>query len=99
MIILTPGNDAAEPAAGIWIKRSLHEYGYGRQAIATSVAFAVNDLASEQRWILMLLTHNGPSRRLAESPGGRIITSPLLRKIGGVEYPEIVYRIPAASFD
>jgi RimJ/RimL family protein N-acetyltransferase len=44
VIILTPGNDAAEPAAGIWIEEALHGYGYGRQAIATIVAFAANDL-------------------------------------------------------
>jgi hypothetical protein len=38
---------------------------------------------------------NGPSRRLAESLGGTIIGTQLLRKADGVEHPEVVYRIPA----
>jgi RimJ/RimL family protein N-acetyltransferase len=85
--------DADEPEVGIWIKESQHGYGYGREAIATIVAFAANDLA-KQAVVYAVVEQNGPSRRLAESLGGRIVGTRLLRKAAVVEYPQVVYRIP-----
>jgi len=35
---------AAEPEAGIWIKESRHGCGYGREAVATVISFAVRNL-------------------------------------------------------
>jgi hypothetical protein len=45
-----------------------------------------------------VVEQNGPSRRLAERLGGRIIGTRLLRKAAGLEHPEVVYRIPALIF-
>ncbi len=87
--------DAIEPEVGIWIKESQHGYGYGREAIATIVAFAASDLG-KQAVVYPVVEQNVPSRRLAESLGGRIIGTRLLRKATGVEHPEVVYRIPAS---
>jgi RimJ/RimL family protein N-acetyltransferase len=86
--------DAAEPEAGIWIKESQHGQGYGREAVAAIVAFAANEFG-KRAVVYPVVEQNGPSRRLAESLGGRIIGTRLLRKAGGIEYPEVVYRIPA----
>jgi RimJ/RimL family protein N-acetyltransferase len=86
--------DAIEPEVGIWIKESRHGYGYGREAIAAIVAFAANDLG-KQAVVYPVVEQNGSSRRLAESLGGRIVGTRLLRKAAGAEYPEVVYRIPA----
>ncbi|MBO0754557.1 MAG: GNAT family N-acetyltransferase, partial [Bradyrhizobiaceae bacterium] len=86
--------DAAEPEAGIWIKEPQHGNGYGREAIAMIVAFAANDLG-KRAVVYPVVEQNGPSRRLAESLGGRIIGTRLLRKASGIEHPEVVYRIPA----
>jgi RimJ/RimL family protein N-acetyltransferase len=80
--------EAEEPEAGIWIKESRHGYGYGREAVATIIAFAGETL-SKQAVVYPVVEQNGPSRRLAESLGGRIIATRLLRKGAGV-----VYRIP-----
>jgi len=44
-----------------------------------------------------VVEQNGSSRRRAESLGGSIVGTRLLRKAGGVEYPEVVYRIPAPT--
>ena len=86
--------DAIEPEVGIWIKESRHGYGYGREAVAMILAFAANDLG-KQAVMYPVVEQNGPSRRLAESLGGRIVGTRLLRKAGSVEHPEVVYRIPA----
>jgi RimJ/RimL family protein N-acetyltransferase len=86
--------DAIEPEVGIWIKESQHGYGYGREAVATIVAFAANDL-DKQAVVYPVVEQNGPSRHLAESLSGRIIGTRLLRKAAGIVHPEVVYRIPA----
>jgi RimJ/RimL family protein N-acetyltransferase len=85
--------DAAEPEAGIWIKESQHGYGYGRKAVAMIVAFAASDLG-KRAIVYPVVKQNDPSRRLAESLGGRIIGTRILRKAGGIEHPEVVYRTP-----
>jgi RimJ/RimL family protein N-acetyltransferase len=79
--------DADEPEAGIWIKAQ-HGYGYGREAVAMIAAFAAGELG-KRAVLYPVVEENGPSRRLAESLGGRIIGTRLLRKGAGV-----VYRIP-----
>lgn len=81
--------DADEPEVGIWIKEAQHGYGYGREAIATIVAFAGDELG-KRAVLYPVIEQNGPSRRLAEGLGGRVIGTRLLRKGSGV-----VYRIPA----
>jgi RimJ/RimL family protein N-acetyltransferase len=86
--------DAIEPEVGIWIKEFQHGYGYGREAVATIIAFVASELG-KQAVLYPVVEQNGPSRRLAENLGGRVIGARLLRKASGVEYPEFVYRIPA----
>jgi RimJ/RimL family protein N-acetyltransferase len=86
---------AAEPEAGIWIKESRHGCGYRREAVATVISFAVRNLG-KLAVAYPFVEQNGSSRRLAESLGGSVGTR-LLRKAGGVEYPEVVYRIPAPT--
>jgi RimJ/RimL family protein N-acetyltransferase len=87
---------AAEPETGIWIRESHHGYGYGREAIAAVIAFAGRDLG-KRAVLYPVVEQNGPSRRLAESLGGSIVGTRVLRKAGGVEYSEVVYRIPAPA--
>jgi RimJ/RimL family protein N-acetyltransferase len=86
--------DADEPEVGIWIKASHHGHGYGREAVATVVTFAANNLC-KRAVVYPVVEENGPSRRLAESLGGIVIGSRLLRKSGGIKHPEVIYRIPA----
>jgi RimJ/RimL family protein N-acetyltransferase len=77
--------DADEPEVGIWIKESQHGHGYGREAIATIVAFA-GDALSKPAVLYPVVEQNGPSRRLAERLGGRMVATRLLRKGPGVVY-------------
>jgi RimJ/RimL family protein N-acetyltransferase len=85
---------SVEPEAGIWIKESRHGYGYGREAVAAVITFAACDLG-KRAIIYPAVERNVPSRRLAESLGGKIAGTRLLRKASGVNYPEVVYKIPA----
>jgi RimJ/RimL family protein N-acetyltransferase len=80
--------DAGEPEAGIWIKQTQHGRGYGREAVAKIVEFAGHDLG-KRAVVYPVVEQNTPSRRLAESLGGRIVATRLLRKGAGV-----IYRIP-----
>jgi RimJ/RimL family protein N-acetyltransferase len=80
--------DAEEPEVGIWIKEAQHGYGYGREAVATIAAFA-GDCLGKRAVVYPVVEQNHPSRRLAESLGGGIIGTRLLRKGAG-----IIYRIP-----
>lgn len=89
------GVDGDEPETGIWIKETAQGRGYGREAIALIVAWAsVSFGARGLRW--PVAEANGPSRRLAESLGGKIVGHGRLLKLLGVEYTEVIYRIPAA---
>jgi len=85
--------DTDEPEVGIWIKESQHGHGFGREAVAMIVAFAAEELG-KRALVYPVVEQNGPSRHLAESLGGRIIGTRLLRKAVGIEHPEVVYRIP-----
>jgi RimJ/RimL family protein N-acetyltransferase len=80
--------DGEEPEVGIWIKETQHGYGYGREAVAAIAAFA-GDVLAKRAVVYPVVEQNHPSRHLAESLGGGIIGTRLLRKGAGV-----VYRIP-----
>jgi RimJ/RimL family protein N-acetyltransferase len=80
---------AAEPETGIWIKESQHGYGYGREAVAAVISFTARDLG-KRAVMYPVVEHNGPSRRLAESLGGSIVGTRLLRKSDGAKHPEVV---------
>jgi RimJ/RimL family protein N-acetyltransferase len=84
---------ASEPDAGIWIKEAKHGNRYGRDAVAAVVLFAARPLG-KKAVLYPVAEENGPSRRLAQSLNGKIIGKRLLRKSSGIEYPQVVYRIP-----
>jgi RimJ/RimL family protein N-acetyltransferase len=86
--------DGSEPEAGIWIKESAHGYGYGREAVATAIAWAGRELGVPA-FLYPVVEENRRSRRLAESLGGIIVGARRLRK-PSLEHPEVVYRIPCA---
>jgi RimJ/RimL family protein N-acetyltransferase len=85
---------SSEPETGIWIKESAHGFGYGREAVATVIAWAGRELGA-QAFLYPVVEQNRRSRRLAESLGGVVVGTRRLRK-PAVEYPEVVYRIPCA---
>lgn len=82
-----------EPEAGIWIREPAHGRGYGREAISAMIRWASTFFGARGfRW--PVVEENWPSRRLAESLGGVIVGRGRLCKPGGIEHPEVIYRIP-----
>jgi RimJ/RimL family protein N-acetyltransferase len=86
---------ASEPEVGIWIKESRHGLGFGSEAVA-AVAGLANQLG-KAAVIYPVVEMNAASRRLAEKLGGVVVGTRTLRKAGGNELAEVVYRIPTAS--
>lgn len=86
--------NSVEPKIGIWIKETAHRSGYGRETVAALISFAARELG-KRSVLYPVVEQNHPSRRLAESLGGILVGSGILRKAGGIEHPEVIYRIPA----
>jgi RimJ/RimL family protein N-acetyltransferase len=85
-----------EPELGIWIKEKAQGIGYGREAVAAAIAWAARALASTS-FEYPVAVDNRRSRRVAESLGGILVGTRMLRKPSGVMLDEVVYRIPATS--
>jgi RimJ/RimL family protein N-acetyltransferase len=88
------GIGADEPKTGIWIRETAHGYGYGREATATIIAWTSISFGA-RCFLWPVAEKNDPSRHLAETLGGKIVGRGRLLKPLGVEYPEVIYRIPA----
>jgi len=86
--------DCPQPELGIWIRESAHGLGYGREAVAATVAWASARVGSAG-FVYPVVTENFSSRRLAESLGGTLVGTAVLHKSSGVTLDEVVYRIPA----
>ena len=79
--------ETASPELGIWLKEAAHCKGYGSEAVRAVANWASKTLG-KQSFIYPVATQNVPSRRIAESFGGRIVgtrTSP--------KYDSVVYQI------
>ncbi len=83
--------DADAPELGIWLKETAHRRGYGGEAIRALATWAAKAL-NKQRFSYSVATENVPSRRIAESLGGKIIGTRT-----SVKYDSVVYEIPWSS--
>lgn len=83
----------ADPELGIWLKASAHGYGYGREAITGLVAWA-RDQIEFTHLIYPVDRRNGPSRKIPESLGGRIVGERREMSQSGFALDELVYAIP-----
>ena len=90
--------DDAEPKIGIWIKETAHGSGFGREAVAAIVSFVAKELG-KRSVLYPVVEKNYPSRRLAENLGGILVGNRLLRKAGGIEHPEVIYRILTSNMN
>jgi|SRR5579871_131295 len=87
--------DADLLETGIWIKTSAQGQGYGREAVAALMAWAGGKFhASALLW--PVVEENLPSRKLAESLGGKVIGSRQRQKPGDVSRNLLVYAIPCS---
>jgi RimJ/RimL family protein N-acetyltransferase len=87
---------SAEPEVGIWIKEQAHGCGYGREAVATAIAWASRELGVAGI-IYPVVVENRASRRLAESLGGVLVGTRTMRKQSGAVFDQVVYRIPPVA--
>ncbi len=87
-----------EPKIGIWIKEAAHGSGFGQEAVAAIVSFSARELGKKSV-LYPVVEENYPSRRLAENLGGVLVGNRLLRKAGGIEHPEVIYRLSAPSMN
>jgi RimJ/RimL family protein N-acetyltransferase len=83
------GIDHAAPELGVWIKQTAHGHGYGREAVATLIAWT-SPRFDIDHFVWPVAEANLPSRRLAEALGGTIVGS-----APRAEYTAAIYRIPA----
>ena len=85
-----------EPEPGIWIKEQAQGIGYGREAVAAAIAWAARALGVTS-FEYPVAVENRRSRRVAESLGGVLAGTRVLRKPSGVVLDEVIYRIPATN--
>src|SRR5215510_11728335 len=90
--------DCPQPELGIWIRESAQGLGYGREVVAAIVAWGSARIRSAG-FVYPVVTENRASRRLAESLGGTLVGTAVLRKPSGATLDEVVYRIPAIDTD
>ncbi len=80
------------PEFGIWLKRSAHGRGLGREAIRTLALWAQERMRLES-FIYPVDKRNLPSRKIPESLGGVIFAEGVDEGMAGNVLEEVVYRI------
>jgi len=79
---------------GVWIKESAQGRGYGREAVAAVIKWA-SEKFRPSGFLYPVVDENTPSRRLAETLGGKIIGTRQRHKHGDEERKLLLYRIPS----
>ena len=82
----------AEPALGIWLKKSAHGNKYGQEAIKTLVAWARQNI-DFRRMLYPCDRDNIASCKIAESLNGTIIRTGVIKSMSGRMLNEITYSI------
>ena len=85
--------DTRSPEFGIWVKKSAHGKKIGREAVAGVYTWAVNNPEFDY-FIYPAHKDNIPSRKIAESLGGVVVSSGKKVFPTGKEFDEVVYHIP-----
>ncbi|MBJ9721139.1 GNAT family N-acetyltransferase [Acinetobacter calcoaceticus] len=79
------------PELGIWIREDSHYHGYGREAVSAVAKWAI-DFVKPDYFTYPVAEENYPSRKIAESLGGKVVS-----KSTGPKYEFVTYEIPANS--
>jgi RimJ/RimL family protein N-acetyltransferase len=89
---------AREPELGIWLKKSAHGRGFGREAVAAVRDWAERHLIVDA-FVYPVDRKNIPSRKIAESLGGVIARYEPVKTMSGGELDAVIYKIPARKSD
>ncbi|MEM6437111.1 MAG: GNAT family N-acetyltransferase, partial [Cyanobacteria bacterium P01_D01_bin.115] len=81
------------PELGIWLKKSAHGNGYGKEAIELLTTWAVANLEFEYA-IYPVDKANIPSRKIPAALGGFVISEQKVEAMTGHILDEVVYKIP-----
>lgn len=84
------------PEFGIWIKKSAHGNGYGREAITALKSWADQHLRAEY-YVYPADKRNISSRKIAESLGGVIVKEFSETNMSGNILDEVEYHIPVTK--
>lgn len=86
------------PELGIWVKKSAHGFGYGREAMSGLEKWAQENLDFD--YIKYPVDkRNIPSRKIPESLGGVVALEFKQKNMSGDELDEVEYRIPRKNKD
>lgn len=85
--------DQKNPEIGGWLKKSAHGNGYGKEAAAALKQWADKNLGYDHL-IWSCVTMNTPSRKLAESLGGKVHKEYEKKTDNGKIWPYVDYWIP-----
>ena len=85
-------NKVKTPELGIWLKKSAHGNGYGREAVCTLVDWAQKNIDIEY-FIYPVDRRNIPSCKIPESLGGEIISEIQETSLSGALLDWVVYKI------
>lgn len=80
------------PELGIWIREDYHFHGYGKEAVSAVAKWAV-DFVKPDYFIYPVAEANTPSRKIAESLGGKVVS-----KSTGPKYEFVTYEIPVGVY-
>lgn len=80
------------PELGIWLKKSAHGNGYGREAIATMVNWAQKNIEIDY-FIYPVDRRNVPSCKIPESLNGEIISEIQETSLSGHVLDVVIYKI------
>ena len=94
LVGLHQGAKPDEPVFGIWLKKSAHGQGYGREAVQSLLEWGRAHL-NVSAFIYPVDRANIPSRKIPESLGGSIIEEKIVPTFWGGQLDEVVFRIPA----
>ena len=93
------GRDSVlHPELGIWIKHSAHGHRYGREAILTIVAWAIEHVEFEYL-VYPVSKENISSRKIPESMGGAVFQEIIKTSMDGRELDEVIYKITKEHFN
>ena len=84
--------DVKNPEFGIWLKRSAHGQGLGREAIRTLAEWAERHIRLES-FLYPVDKRNRPSRKIPESLGGVVVEERKDEGMAGNVLDEVVYKI------
>ncbi len=89
-------SEPGTPELGLWVKKTAHGHGFGKEAIYMLCEWALENLNCEY-FVYPVCRENKPSRRIPESLHGQIDHEKIVLTPDGRKLDEVVYHVSAAN--